>query len=129
RILIVRWSAAMVARSRCGWRRAANFPSSKAPAPPSSWQGDLVPIGFDSNHASAPPPSQRAGAKSGDDVVAFGREEVAVEWPRDVCAAGKASPRRTLHVLNHLGIILVRIRREPGKGYEVRRLALPSLAL
>src|SRR5262249_37520041 len=67
------------------------LPSSKAPAPPSSWQGDLVPIGFDSNHPSAPPPSQRAGAKSGDDVVAFGREEVAVEWPRDACAAGKAS--------------------------------------
>src|SRR5262249_58213654 len=115
-------SGGMGAGSGWGGRRAANFPSSKAPAPPSSWQGDVVRIGCDGNHASAPPPSQRAGAKSGDDVVAFGREEVAVEWPRDVCAAGNASPRRTLHVLNHLGIILVRIRREPGKGYEVRRL-------
>jgi len=33
RIPTVRWSAAAAARSRCEWPRAANFPSSKAPAP------------------------------------------------------------------------------------------------
>ena len=40
--------------------------------------------------------SQRAGAESSDDVVAFGREEIAVEWPRDAGAGGEASAAQDL---------------------------------
>jgi hypothetical protein len=40
--------------------------------------------------------SQRAGAESSDDVVAFGREEIAVEWPHDAGAGGEASAAQDL---------------------------------
>jgi hypothetical protein len=40
--------------------------------------------------------SQHAGAESSDEVVAFGREEIAVERPRDAGAGGEASAAQNL---------------------------------
>src|SRR5215813_12706741 len=77
----------------------------------------------------APARSQRAGTKSGDDVVAFGREEVAVERTRDACTRGEASPAQHLaRVEPRLRIILVWVRGEAGERHEIRRRPFPHIA-
>src|SRR5262249_40630919 len=78
---------------------------------------------------SAPARSQRAGTKSGDDVVALGREEVAVARPREPCTGGETSSAQHLaRVEPRLRIILVWIRGEAGERHEIRGRPFPHIA-
>src|SRR5262245_61710546 len=78
---------------------------------------------------SAPARSQRAGTKSGDDVVALGREEVAVARPREPRTGGETSPAQHLaRVEPRLRIILVWVRGEAGERHEIRGRPFPRIA-
>src|ERR1700720_15998 len=73
--------------------------------------------------------SSSAGAKPGDDVVALGGEEVAVERTCKSCAGGEASAAQHLaRVKPGLQIILVRIRGETGKRHKVGCRPFPHIA-
>src|SRR5262249_61410566 len=107
------------------WGPARTCPARSAPARRS---GGLVEKRL-VRHPPAPPRSQRAGTKSGDDVVALGREEVAVERTRDACTRGEASPAQHLaRVEPRLGIIFVWVGGEAGERHEIRRRPFPHIA-
>src|SRR6516162_6998045 len=77
----------------------------------------------------APARSQRAGTKSGDDVVALGREEVAVTRTRDPRTGGEASPAQYLaRIEPRLRIIFVWVRGEAGERHKIRRRPFPHIA-
>src|SRR5262249_13662091 len=77
----------------------------------------------------APGRSQRAGTKSRDDVVALGREEVAVARTREPCTGGETSPAQHLaRVEPRLRIILVWIRGEARERHEIRGRPFPHIA-
>src|SRR6516165_9576918 len=78
---------------------------------------------------AAPTRSQRAGTKSGNDVVALGREEVAVARTRDPCTGGETSSAQHLaRIEPRLRIILVWIRGEAGERHEIRARPFPHIA-
>src|SRR5262249_57079795 len=69
------------------------------------------------------------GTKSGNDVVALGREEVAVARTRDPCTGGETSSAQHLaRIEPRLRIILVWIRGEAGERHEIRARPFPHIA-
>src|SRR5262245_17537394 len=77
----------------------------------------------------APARSQRAGTKCGDDVVALGREEVAVSRTLEPCPGGETSPAQHLaRAEPRLRIILVWIRGEAGERHKIRGRPFPHIA-
>src|SRR5712691_9551899 len=73
--------------------------------------------------------SRRAGAKPGDDVVALGREEVAIAGPRQARAGRpRSAAQRFSGAEPRLRIILVRVRGEAGKRQEIRGRPFPHVA-